>query len=119
MAKISKNTISKLADWLDDLIKLNGLVEQFDGFAIKTALGFINNKFGDNIPDELTPAIEGIVNDIVDGNYEAAEEKLAKAVAELINTPLIDGTDDEIEAYETIITAIDTVVRGWIEKAKE
>jgi len=111
MAKINKATISNLAGWLDNLIKLKGLAEQLDGLAIKTGLNLLNNKYGDLIPDSLTTPIEEIINDIVDGNIDSAKEKLSNLLADIIKTPLIDGTEDEIEAYQTFITIIEQVIR--------
>jgi hypothetical protein len=111
MAKINKTTIGNLADWLDNLIKLKGLAEQLDGFAIKTGMNLLNNKYGDLIPDSITPVIEEIINDVVDGNIESAKEKLSNLFAEIIKTPLIDGTEDEIEAYQTIISVVEQLIK--------
>jgi len=111
MAKINKTTINNLAGWLDNIIKLKGLAEQLDGLAIKTGLNLLHNKYGDMIPDSLTTPIEDIINDVVDGNMESAKEKLSNLLADIIKTPLIDGTEDEIEAYQTLITVIEQMIR--------
>ncbi len=119
MAKISKEKINELADWLDEIVELKGLTEQFDGFMFSIALKFLNNRFGEQIPDTLTPVIEQFIDDLTSENYEGAEKTVAEIMAELINTPLIDGTDEEVEAYQTIISGIDQFVRSLIKNHKK
>ena len=113
MAKISKETIGSLSEWLDELIELKGLAEQFDGFAFKTGLNILNNKFGDLIPDELTPAIEAVILDVVNSNYQGAKEKLSALFAQIIKTPFIDGTEEEAEAYQMLLSAIEQLIKSF------
>jgi len=119
MAKISNETIKKLADLLDKIVILKGWAEKFDGIAFKVVLNFINNRFGDKIPDNLNTAIDGIVDSVEKEDYKAAETQFAELMAQLIKTPLIDGTEEEVEAYKTIIAGIDGLVRSFLEKREK
>jgi hypothetical protein len=42
---------------------------------------------------------------------ESAKEKLSNLLADIIKTPIIDGTDDEIEAYQTLISVLEQLIR--------
>ncbi len=112
MAKISKSTLKEISVGLDKLIKLKGLAEKFDGPAILFALNIFNNKWGDKIPDSYNPIIDGLVTDLSAENYKAAEDKVGSLLAELIDTPLIDGTQEEVQAYKIIMEAVGAFLLG-------
>jgi len=119
MAKISNETIKKLADLLDKVVKLKGWMEKFDGIAFKVVLNFLNNRLGAKIPDKLNPAIDGIVDSVEKEDYKTAETQFAELMAQLIKTPFIDGTDEEITTYKAIISAIDRLVRSFFADRKK
>lgn len=114
--KIAKKIIKEFSSWLDDIIEAGGAIEMVDGLAINFALNFANNKWGDSIPDEYTPQIEALLTAIMNGNYELAKEMVASILAGLINTPFIDDTEQEIEAYRTFINTIEKLITGLINK---
>jgi hypothetical protein len=116
MGKIKKEVINNLANWIDAKIVLGGIWEMADGPAIKMALNAANNNFGDKIPDDLTDDIEALINSIVAEDWPAVENQVATVMAELINTPLIDGTEEELEAYKLVITAISNIIQGFLSK---
>ncbi len=106
MAKISKSTLKEISKGLDKLIKWKKVWEEkIDGVAISFALNVLNNKFGDNIPDSYNPVIDELVKDLTAEDYAEAEKKIGSLLAELIKTPLIDGTPEEVQAYQTVVTA--------------
>jgi hypothetical protein len=117
MGKIKKEVINNLANWIDEKIVLGGIWEMADGPAIRMALNAANNNFGAKIPDDLTNDVETLINDIVAENWAAVENNVAIVMAELINTPLIDGTEEEIEAYKLAVSAISNLIQGWLNKS--
>lgn len=114
--KISKNIIKKFSDYLDDIIKAGGVLEIADGFAINLALNFVNNKWGDNIPDVLTPQLETLLTAIIDGDYPLAKQKAASILAGLINTPFINDTQEEVDAYKAFIGTIEKLITSLLNK---
>jgi hypothetical protein len=116
MGKIKKEIINSLGTYIDDKIPLGQPWESLDGMAIKLALNTLNNRFGPMIPDELTPKIEELITAVVAENWDQVEVTVAIALAEIITTPLIDGTEEEIAAYTLIIQSISTLIQGWLKK---
>jgi len=117
--KLSKIIIEKLSEFLDENIVLKGIYETLDGAAIKMVLNLLNNKFGEKIPDTLTPMIEGIIDAVVIKDWDLAGERLAELLAAIINTPFIDGTPEEISTFKMIISMIIEQVENWIESQKQ
>jgi len=114
--KLSKELLGRLADWLDDLIKAKGIVETLDGFLIKQALNLINNQWVVKLPEETVGVIEQVLTAILDMDYDLAAESLGELLAELIDTPLIDGTEEEVEVYQKTLQLIADLILGLLKK---
>lgn len=114
--KLSKETINTLTDFLDEQIKLSGIYETLDGLVIKTVLNVFNNKFGDQIPDELNPVIDNLVAAIEAEDWDEVVVQLSLLLSALIHTPLIDGTPEEIEAYKTLLVFVFEMFENLLEK---
>ena len=82
------------------------------------ALKFLNNRYGDKIPDDLNPKIDNFIDNLTSANYDDAEKEFADIMAQLIKTPLIDGTAEEIEAFQMLISGLDKLVRYFLKKSK-
>jgi len=114
MAKISKVTINAIAKVLDSSLdkvikkNLSGITETVlviaDGPAIKILLNGLNDKFGDKIPDSANPMVDKFAADLETGNFKDVKTALDKFLAAEINTPLINGTPEELALYSSLTT---------------
>ncbi|NHZ86279.1 MAG: hypothetical protein GWP19_10415 [Planctomycetia bacterium] len=114
MAKLNSKTIKKLASFLDDLTTFHGFLEVIDGPAYRIILNTLNNKFGDEIPDDLNELIRSALDAIESGDYDKASKELADFLAGIIKTPLIDGTDEEKQVYEAILKEIELLIEKFL-----
>lgn len=112
--KLSKELLKKVADFGDKLIKAKGLVESVDGFLIYQGLNLVNNKWVVKLPEETVIAMEATLGDIIDGDYDKAADSLGALLAELIDTPLIDGTEEELQIYQQTLKLLLDLILGFI-----
>ncbi len=117
--KLSKKIISEFSEFLDKIIPLKGLMESFDGIAIRTVLSLLNNNYGKLIPDELTPRIEAFLSALMIEDWNLAGSRLSELLALIINTPFIDGTQEEIDTFNMIISMLVEKIQAWIEHKKQ
>lgn len=106
---LSKELEVKIANELDELIKLNGFLEIIDGKAFQIILQQIDDNFAEKIPEPYKAELkEMIVTIYEEKDYEAAVNDAMDFLDSLIDVPLLD---DESEAMlfrglATIIFAI-------------
>lgn len=82
-----------------------------DGPAYKILLIKLNKKFGNKIPDDLNPIIHQFAEAIKSENFAAVEKSLAKFLAAKVKTPFIDGTTQEVQTFDAVLTAIAQILR--------
>jgi hypothetical protein len=103
---------SKLAEKLDELVKLNGVLEAVDGVAFKIVITAIDNNAAEKIPEPYkTQIAEMLVEILEDQDYQSAALKASELVDSLVDIP---GLDDPTEAM--IFAGIFTVVAGLLAK---
>jgi hypothetical protein len=103
---------SKLAEMLDNAVKLKGIWETFDGPAFKITISAVDNNLGEKIPEPYKTTIRDLLTDILEEqDYEEACMKAADFVDGLIDIP---GIDDPTE--KMIFTGIFTVISGLLAK---
>lgn len=116
MAKISSKTLSIIQKHLDDAIDgvVNKLLPKIiaapitflDNILEKKGLNYLNDNFGPKIPDSLNPTLDELAVQLDAENWPAAQELIAKGLADEINTPGINGTPEEQAAYSYVV--------GWM-----
>jgi len=103
---------SKLAEKLDELVKLKGVLEAVDGTAFKIAITAIDNNVADKIPEPYKTTIAEVLVDILeDKDYHSACLKAGQFLDDLIDIP---GIDDPTE--QMIFLGIFTVIAGLLAK---
>ena len=105
---------------LDDLIVLKGIAETIDGIAIGLLLNLADNA----LFDKINPIYQNIINEIleaifVDEDYDLAVEKTSVLLADVITTPLVDGTPQEIDVYHSFLTLLKNVLENILSKDDE
>lgn len=86
---------SKLGQKLDDLVKLNPLLETFDGTAFTLVIRTIDNNFGEKIPEPYKTELRDVLASIIEEeDYDTAVEEGFNFLDSLIDIP---GFDDDEE----------------------
>lgn len=102
-----------LANELDRLIVLKGILEALDGTAFKLIISVIDNNLAEKIPEPYKTAIAAVLLEIFEEkDFEAAAIKAAELVDGLVDIP---GIDDPTERQ--IFVSIFTIVASLLAKA--
>lgn len=119
MSVISKENKKALADFIDELTKYkNPFLEGIDGWIYGIVIGALDDNFLVKIKPEYYPDINLMVEQVAAKQYEDAAETLGNIAARAIDTPLVDGTPEEIELYAKVFRLIAQLIKTWIEKSK-
>ena len=108
----------KLAELLDNLIKLKGVLELIDGYVFKALITFVDDKFADQIKVEIKLKLAELVDAVLAEDVEKAELLAAEVVNMLLDVP---GLDEESEGllFKGIIQLLVGVILDWIETKKQ
>lgn len=102
-----------LADELDKLVVLKGILEAVDGTAFKLVISVIDNNIANKIPEPYKTAIAGVLLDVFeDKDFDSAALKAAELVDGLVDIP---GLDDHTE--KEIFISIFTIIASLFAKA--
>jgi len=94
---LTKVVEEKLAASLDDLIKVGGVWESFDGIAFKLAISTLDDTLGEKVPEEYKVKIRDLISKIIEEeDYNTAVDMAFEFADELIDVP---GLDDDMEAF--------------------
>ena len=108
---------SAIKEKLDDLIVLKGIAETIDGIAIGLLLNLADNA----LFDKINPIYQNIINEIleaifIDKDYDLAIDKTSILLSDVVKTPLIDGTPQEIEVYHSFLMLLKNVLENILSK---
>lgn len=116
MGILSNEIKSEFVSKLDDLIKLNGILELVDGIIIKILINMLDDKVLSKVnpefQDEIIEAFEKFNNDELDEIPDILEDILAGE----ISTPIINGEQVEKIIYEELLTMIVNLMEVYIVK---
>ncbi|HCR89507.1 MAG TPA: hypothetical protein DIW50_03400 [Prolixibacteraceae bacterium] len=72
-------------------IKLIGpVVELFDDKLINLALTYLDDKWGEKVPEKARPAIVALLDAYVSGDWSAVTDEVTETVNSFIDIPLLD-----------------------------
>jgi len=110
----TKDLIVKVAD---DVVKLPGWAEPFDGMAFKILVNFIDKQGDKVIPDKFDELINMAVALALNKQYEEAAAEAGAALDALVDIPYLD---DDVEKLVFIDGAkfLVRLIQNWIEKKK-
>jgi hypothetical protein len=106
---LSPELESKIAQWLDDAIKLPAILEAVDGMAFKLVISQLDNKFGEMIPQPYKGQISELFEMVFDEqDYTAAITLGFEALDTIIDLPLFDDETEALifEGFAQIVIAI-------------
>ncbi len=107
----------KLAELLDNVVKLKGVAEFIDGYLFKAVITFVDDKFIDKIKEEIKVKLSALAEACLAEDVELAEELAADLMNSLIDIP---GLDEESEGllFKGVIELIVGAVLDWIQSKK-
>jgi len=101
---------AKIASWLDDQIKLNGILETVDGLAFKLVISQLDNNLGEKIPEPYKTEIREIITAILeDQDYENAITNAFDFVNEQIDIPYLDDETEDL-LFKGLISIVLSIV---------
>lgn len=116
---LTKENKTGITNFFDNLKDWGGILEMIDGFAIGLTLTAIDKKG----LDQINPVYHNVINEIIAHflikEYIEAKQKSAILLANVINTPLIDGTAEENAMYLQILNAIHAIIENLLAKQNE
>ena len=107
----------KLAELLDNVVKLKGVAEFIDGYLFKAVITFVDDRVIDKIKEEIKVKLAALAEACLAEDVTLAEELAADLVNTLIDVP---GLDEESEGllFKGVIELIVGAVLDWIESKK-
>ena len=108
----------KLAELLDNVIKLKGFLELVDGYVFKALITFLDDKFADQIKIEIKLKLAELVDAVLAEDIEGAEGLAADVINMLID---VTGLNEQSEGllFKGIIQLLVGVILDWINSKKE
>ena len=92
---LTKAVENKVSSLLDELVKLPGIWEQFDGLAFKLVIGQLDDNFGEKVQEPYKSVIQDIATQV----FEEKDYKSAITIALTFIDSQVDipGIDDPTE----------------------
>ena len=111
----TKEQEAKLAQIIDQAIKLKGFPEKLDGFVFKLLLSFTDDTYADMIPEPLKNDLSALATALLEKDYKTAEILATNLVNNCVDIPMID---EEAEAliFESVIKLVAGAVKKWLNK---
>jgi hypothetical protein len=108
----------KLAELLDNAVKLKGVLELIDGYVFKAVITFVDDKYIDKLAVDIKTKLAALVDAVMAENVELAETLAADLINTLIDIP---GLDEEAEGllFKGIIEILVGAIVQWIEGKKQ
>lgn len=108
----------KLAELLDNVIKLKGFLELIDGYTFKALITFLDDKFADQIKIEIKLKLSELVNAVLAEDIPTAETLAAEVINMLLDVP---GLDEESEGllFKGVVQLVVGAILDWIETKKQ
>ena len=112
---LTKQKEKVLAGWVDDAIKLKGILELVDGYAARVIISIVDNSGLDKLPDELKESLNKLVTAAIDKDLQKVEAEAIIILDSLLDIP---GLDDEAEAllFEGAVKIIVGAIKKIFEK---
>mgnify|MGYP001769798526 CR=1 FL=1 len=109
MLLLTEKHISWGAEKIDELIKGNIFVETADGIMAKFGLIQLNKLASPYIPDEYKPAIQIVLDDVIEENYPEALEDASEEL-----TRIIEKFENIKPIYKEIATGLINIIQGVV-----
>ena len=95
----------KLAQILDDAVKVSGVFELIDGYLFKILLTFLDDTYADKLSVEIKTELGQLAEALMASDWDAAELVATSIINRLINIPGLDE-DSEGLLFKGIIEIV-------------
>ena len=95
----------KLAQILDDAVKVSGVFELIDGYLFKILLTFLDDTYADKLSVEITTELGQLAEALMASDWDAAELVATSIINRLVNIPGLDE-DSEGLLFKGIIEIV-------------
>ncbi len=117
LTKENKKAIDEL---LDKLTPLKGILE----IALDLALPIGVSQLDGRLLDKIKPEYHNIINEIIahsliEKDYAQAKAKLSVLLSEVVTTPLVDGTAEEVATYQSLLDFLQIIIEGLLKLKKD
>lgn len=113
----TKEQQKKLANLVDDLVKLKGLLEIADGIVFQAIISLVDDNYIDKLPEEVKIKLAELAEAVIAEDIEKSELLATELINSLIDIP---GLDEEMEGLliGSFIRLIVSAILKWIEGKK-
>lgn len=117
LTKENKKAIDEL---LDKLTPFKGILE----IALDLALPIGVSQLDSRLLDKIKPEYHNIINEIIahsliEKDYAQAKAKLSVLLSEVVTTPLVDGTAEEVATYQSLLDFLQIIIEGLLKLKKD
>ncbi len=117
LTKENKKAIDEL---LDKLTPFKGILE----IALDLALPIGVSQLDGRLLDKIKPEYHNIINEIIahsliEKDYAQAKAKLSVLLSEVVTTPLVDGTAEEVATYQSLLDFLQIIIEGLLKLKKD
>lgn len=115
-----ESAVGKKIDLLLDFKKIKGLgvLEIIDGVFFTQALKFVDNNYGDKLPDAYKEVAGKFVIDLVAEDWAAVADDAVDLVDMLVDVPFVEGEAEAELIHTIVVTALDLIIGIAAKKAK-
>jgi hypothetical protein len=100
----------QLAVWLDDLVKLKGLLELVDGYIFRILITLLDDKVLDKLKTDLKTKLSALVAAAMAGQVDEAEQLATDILVSLVQIPGVDSTVEGLIFSAAIQLAVAAVI---------
>ena len=107
----------KLAQMLDDLVKLKGVLELVDGYVFKVVITLLDDRVVDKLKEEIKIKLAALVDAVLGEDVLLAEQLATDIINSLVDIP---GLDEESEGliFKGVIELIVGAILNKVETIK-
>ena len=92
---LTKEVEKLLAELADKKVKA-GIFEVIDGAAFNYVIKFLDDNYGDKIPEEYRLKLRDLIHKVlIDGDVDGAIDVLLDYIDDLIDIPILDDEDED------------------------
>jgi hypothetical protein len=108
----------KIAELLDNLLKLKGFLELVDGYVFKAIITFVDDKYVDKLSVDIKTKLAELITAVLAEDVPLAEQLATELMNQLIDIPVLDEEAEGL-IFKGVIELVVGVILDWINGKKE
>lgn len=107
----------KIAELLDNLLKLKGFLEMVDGYVFKAIITFVDDKYVDKLSVDIKTKLAELITAVLAEDVPLAEQLATELMNQLIDIPVLDEEAEGL-IFKGVIELVVGVILNWINGKK-